>query len=68
MSVQLWSPLPLHLVLPGGQVLMQVTVLVLPTWPFAREILGQIYREGIRMEKNGNIKPLQKHTMPEYIS
>lgn len=29
-----------HIVLPGGQVLMQVTVLVLPTLPFARGVLG----------------------------
>lgn len=30
MSVQLWTPFPQHVVLPGAQVLMQVTVLVLP--------------------------------------
>lgn len=30
--------------------------------------MWQIYREGIRMEEDGNTKPLRKHTMPECIS
>lgn len=36
------------------------------TLPFARGILR--CGKGVVMEEDGNVKPLRKHTMPEYIS